>query len=152
MSDALIPADFTRLGYSSLDFSTNSRAFCFSPSFDRCFLFDLLLRSKFPHVLGDPHRAEVRAAHGTEMCSLRSLLRKGLTKLMPIIFALIGPVVNSSLCRLIPVGSTRIRRVGVINNAVLERERAHPRALSRVGERIGSAHRAEGTWADACRT
>jgi len=39
------------------------------------------------------------------MCGLCSLLREGLTKLLPIIFALIGLAVKSSLCRLIPVGS-----------------------------------------------
>jgi hypothetical protein len=49
------------------------------------------------------HRTEVWAAHGTEVRGLRTFLRQSLTKLLPIIFALIGLAVNSSLCRLIPV-------------------------------------------------
>jgi hypothetical protein len=39
------------------------------------------------------------------MRGLGSLLRQGLTKLMPIIFALIGLAANCSLYRLIPIGS-----------------------------------------------
>gem|GEM_PF-6682318 len=39
------------------------------------------------------------------MRGLRAFLRKSLTNLMPIISALTGLAVNSSLCRLIPVGS-----------------------------------------------
>jgi hypothetical protein len=42
------------------------------------------------HVFSNPHRAEVRTAHGTKVRGLRAFLRQRLTKLMPIIFALAG--------------------------------------------------------------
>jgi hypothetical protein len=62
-----------------------------------------LLRRVLSDVLGYFHAAEVRTAHGTEVRGLCTFLRQSLTKLLPIIFALIGLAVNSSLCRLIPV-------------------------------------------------
>jgi hypothetical protein len=52
-----------------------------------------------------PHAAEMGTTHTAKMSRFRAFLRQGLTKLMPIISALIGLAVNSSLCRLIPVGS-----------------------------------------------
>jgi hypothetical protein len=45
------------------------------------------------------------ATRAAKVGGFRSFLGEGLTKLMPIIFALDGLAVNSSLCRLIPVGS-----------------------------------------------
>src|SRR5207248_6615724 len=41
------------------------------------------------------------------------------------------------------VQSARIAGISVVNNAILERERAYARALARVRRRIGSAHRCE---------
>src|ERR1700760_410961 len=38
------------------------------------------------------------------------------------------------------VKSARIGGIGVVNDAVLEHERAHARPLARVGGRVGSAH------------
>jgi hypothetical protein len=55
------------------------------------------------NVFCDFHAAEVWSTHAAEMCGLRALLRQRLTKLLPIIFALSGLAVNSSLCRLNPV-------------------------------------------------
>src|SRR6266496_939199 len=45
------------------------------------------------------------------------------------------------------VQSARIRGISVVNNAVLERERAHPRPLADVGVRVGAAHGSELTRA-----
>jgi hypothetical protein len=42
----------------------------------RLFLGDALFGGVFAHVLGDLHRAEVRAAHGAEMHGLRAFLRQ----------------------------------------------------------------------------
>src|SRR5204863_7388413 len=41
------------------------------------------------------------------------------------------------------VQSARISRIGVVNDAVLERERAHPRPLAYVGVHVGAAHGSE---------
>ena len=68
-------------------------------------VFPTTVRRVLPYVLSDLHGAELRAAHEAEMGGLGSFLRQGLTKLIPMIFALIGLAVNSSLCRLIPVAS-----------------------------------------------
>ena len=38
---------------------------------------DLLFGGVLAHVFGDLHGAEVRPAHGTEVCGLRSFLRQG---------------------------------------------------------------------------
>src|SRR5206468_6864480 len=38
------------------------------------------------------------------------------------------------------IQSTRIGRIGMVDDAVLDHERAHARPLARVGERVGSAH------------
>src|SRR5579884_2802968 len=40
-----------------------------------------------------------------------------------------------------PVDTARIRRVRVVDDAVLERERAHPGVLADVGGDVGAAHR-----------
>src|SRR2546429_4732367 len=49
------------------------------------------------------------------------------------------------------VQSTRIGRVSVVDNAVLERERAHARPLAYVGVHVGAAHGGELTRAVGCR-
>jgi hypothetical protein len=79
--------------------------FVFETFRNHCFFSDPLLCCVFAHVFRDLHAAKMRAAHEAEVRSLGAFLWQGLTKLTPIIFALIGLVVNSSLCRLIPVGS-----------------------------------------------
>src|SRR5438045_5909666 len=49
------------------------------------------------------------------------------------------------------VQSARISRIGVVNDAVLERERAHARSLAYVGVHIGAAHGGELTGPVRCR-
>src|SRR4029077_7579581 len=39
------------------------------------------------------------------------------------------------------VESTRIGRIGMVDDAILEHERAHARPLARVGGHVGSGHR-----------
>src|SRR5438132_10437895 len=49
------------------------------------------------------------------------------------------------------VQSARIGGIGVVNDAVLERERAHARPLAYVGVHVGAAHGSELTDAVGCR-
>jgi len=65
-------------------FRVNLRAFfhelfrlLFHPLFQRLFLGDALFGSVFADVLGDLHRAEMRAAHGAEVRGLGAVLRQG---------------------------------------------------------------------------
>lgn len=85
----------------------NLAGLLFHPDSQRFVLRELLLGGVFSHVFGNLHAAEVGAAHAAEMRGLGALLRQGLTKLLPIIFALFGLAVDSSLCRLIPITSIR---------------------------------------------
>jgi len=48
------------------------------------------------------------------------------------------------------VQSARIGGIGVVDDAILERERAHARAFARVRSRVGSAHLREGDGPLAC--
>src|SRR5690242_20563786 len=41
------------------------------------------------------------------------------------------------------VQSARIGGIGVVDDSVLERERAHPRPLARIGGQVGSGHGCE---------
>src|SRR5260370_7356520 len=77
--------------------------FFFETALDRFFLLHALFGSVTTNIFCDTHAAEMWTAHGTEVRRLCTFLRQSLTKLLPIIFALIGLAVNSSLCRLIPV-------------------------------------------------
>src|SRR6266567_1102217 len=49
------------------------------------------------------------------------------------------------------VQSARIGRIGVVDNAVLKRERAHARSLAYVRVHVGSAHGSELTGSVGCR-
>src|SRR5688572_11944898 len=49
------------------------------------------------------------------------------------------------------VHSARIGGIGVVDDAVLERERAHAGPLARVGRRVGSGHRRERRGPVGCR-
>src|SRR5437763_9152607 len=49
------------------------------------------------------------------------------------------------------VQSASISRIGVIDDAVLERERAHARSLAYVGVHVGAAHGSELTGSVGCR-
>src|SRR5207248_6466591 len=50
-----------------------------------------------------------------------------------------------------PVQSARIRGIGVVDDAVLERERAHARSLAHVGVHVSAAHGGELTGSVGCR-
>src|SRR5437762_1960558 len=50
-----------------------------------------------------------------------------------------------------PVQSARIGGIGVVDDAVLERERAHARSLAYVGVHVGAAHGSELTGSVGCR-
>src|SRR5436305_15247540 len=49
------------------------------------------------------------------------------------------------------VQSARIGGIGVVDDALLEHERAHARPLARVGGRVGAAHRRERSGPVGCR-
>jgi hypothetical protein len=81
------------------------RCLLFQAPIQRFALGEALFRRVAADIFCDAHGTEVRAAHGAEVRSLGAFLRQSLTKPMPIIFALGGLAVNSSLCRLVPGGS-----------------------------------------------
>jgi hypothetical protein len=90
-----------------IDFARLGKLLCFrfEATLNGVFFLQALFCGVTADIFSNPHAAKMRAAHGTEVRSFGAFLRKSLTKLMPIIFALGGLAVNSSLCRLIPVGS-----------------------------------------------
>ena len=96
-----------RLGIELRALPLELASFLFQSSAQRGFFRQLLFSSEFSNVFRYSHAAEMRTAHGTEVRGLGAFLLQGLTKLMPIVFALDGLAVNSSLCRLIPVSSIR---------------------------------------------